>query len=141
MMKTLLTLAFALLVFVPQTFAMDHGKDKMKMEGHKAKAVVFYSDSCGACKILDPKMKEAMQAINTNMIDVVMFDFSSKDTIEATKTLAKEKGVESTLQAYGAKTGFVVLLNHKGEEVGKLTIEDTTAEIAGKVASAILAKS
>ncbi len=86
-------------------------------------------------------MKAAMKAINTDMIDVVMLDFSNKETIEATKALAKEKGVDETLQSYGAKTGFVVLLDAEGNEVGKLMNDDTTAEIASKVASAILGQS
>ena len=140
-MKTLLTMAFALLAFIPQTFAMDGAMHKDAMEAPKAKAVMFYSDSCGSCKILDPKMTEAMSAINTDMIDVVKFDFSSKDTIEATKALATEKGVDSVLQSYGAKTGFVVLLDSEGNEVGTLKKDHSAAEIAAKVAEAIIGKS
>ena len=53
-------------------------------------AVVFYSDTCGSCKILEPKMEAAMQAVNMDKINVVKFDFSNKETIEATKMLAAE---------------------------------------------------
>lgn len=143
-MKTLLTLAFAVLAFLPQSFAMDHGNhahDKMKTETHKAKAVVFYADNCGACKILDPKMKEAMKAINMDMIDVIKFDFSNSEAIEATKALAKEKSVDNVLQSYGAKTGFVVLLDASGVEVGTLKVDHSISEIAGKLASTIIGNS
>ena len=101
------------------------------------KAVVFYSDSCGSCKILDPRMKAALNAINPAEIEVVKFDFSNKETIEATKVLAATAGVENILQEYGAKTGFIVLVNEAGEVVEKLTKQDETADIAGKLAMSI----
>ena len=139
MKTTLLTMAFALLAFIPQVFAMDGTVEATKEA--PIKAVVFYSDSCGSCKILEPNMMKAMGAINTDKIDVVKFDFSNKDKIAATRTLAADKGVEATLQQYGAKTGFVILLNDKGEEVGKLKVDDDAAAIAAKVTAAIIAAS
>ena len=101
------------------------------------KAVVFYSDSCGSCKILDPRMKAALNAVNQDEVKVVKLDFSSKETIEATKTLATTAGVNDVLQKYGAKTGFAVLVNQDGEIIEKLTKKDETADIAGKLAMSI----
>lgn len=144
MKSTLLTMAFALIAFIPQTFAPAHAmddkmpKDAMVVEAPSATAVIFYSDSCGSCKILEPRMAVAMEAINMNKIDVVKFDFSNKATIEATKTLAAEKNVSSVLQTYGAKTGFVVLLDNTGKEVGKLKVDHTTSDIASELAKAIV---
>lgn len=135
-MKTLLTLAVAIMAFVPTAFAMD--KNETMKEQVAVKAVVFYATNCGSCKILEPRMEEAMAAINANKIDVVKFDFSSKETIEATKALANEKNVNDTLQQYGAKTGFVVLLDQDGNEVNKLKVDDSSADIAAKIVKAIV---
>lgn len=143
MKATLLTLAFAVLAFIPQVFAMNHGDhaEKMAAPAPAATAVIFFSESCGSCKILDPVMKEAMQAINTDKVDVVKFDFTNKDTIAATRTLASEKNVEATLQKYGAKTGFVVLLDAAGNEVDIVKVDDNATDIAVKLVKAITTKS
>ena len=101
------------------------------------KAVMFYADNCGSCKILDPKLQEAMTIINDEKLELVKFDFSNKDKIAMTRDLAKNAEVDNILQEYGAKTGFVVLVNQKGEVVEKLTKKDDTAEIAGKLAMSI----
>jgi thiol-disulfide isomerase/thioredoxin len=140
-MKTsLLTLAFAFMAFIPTVFAMDGAahKDMAMEKTAKITAVAFHSDSCGSCKILGPRMKEAMKAVNADKINLVKFDFSNAKTTAATKTLAAEKGVDSVLQQYGAKTGFIVLLNNHGKEVGKLKVDDTSADIAAKIAKAIV---
>ncbi len=143
-MKSLLTLAFALLAFVPTSHAMEeHGmmiKDKMMAEkaGPAVKAVVFYSDSCGSCKILEPKMMKAMKAVNMDQIDVVKLDFSSKDTIEATKVLATDKELGGLLQKFGAKTGFVTLVGADGVIINKIGKDDTEAEIATKLVTAVV---
>jgi len=86
-------------------------------------------------------MMKAMQAVNTDKVDVVKFDFSSKDTIAATKILATEKGVDAVLQSYGVKTGFVVLLDKNGQEVDKLKVDDNAADIAAKITKAIVNQS
>ena len=115
----------------------DVAADVMAEEAPAIKAVIFYADSCGSCKILDPRMKAALNAINPAEIDVVKLDFSNKDTIEETKVLAKTAGVDNILQQYGAKTGFIVLVNEQGEVVEKLTKKDEAADIAGKIAVSI----
>jgi len=143
----LIMAAFALLAALPLT-AKAFDNDKVPMlkdadamaevvEAPAIKAVIFYSDTCGSCKILDPRMKEAMNAINKDEVEVVKFDFSNKDAIEATKTLAAKSKVENILQEYGAKTGFVVLVNSQGEIVEKLTKADEIVDIAVKVAKSI----
>lgn len=104
-------------------------------------AVSFHSDTCGSCKILDPKIKDAMNAINKDKIDMVKLDFTNKDTIEQSKALANEKGLNDILQQYGSRTGFIVLVNAEGKEVDKLKVDDSTADIAAKVAKAIASAS
>lgn len=134
MKTTLFTLALAVLAFIPQSFAMEN----MTQENSAPiKAVVFYADSCGACKILEPRMADAMDIINKDKINVVKFDFSNKDSIAATRELAVTQGINNILQKYGAKTGFVILVNNAGEEIATLKVDHTTADIASELAKAI----
>jgi len=147
-MKSFLTImALAILAIMPAAFADNHamkdkmGKmDKMSMEAkmEKVNAVVFYSDTCGSCKILEPKMMDAMGVINMDAVNVVKLDFSNKETIEASKKLAMDNGVNATLQSYGAKTGFVVLVDNDGNEISKLTVNDSAADIAAKLTASAL---
>lgn len=136
--------AFALFILLPfGANAMD--KEHSSMTEAKTiisepaiKAVVFYSDTCGSCKILEPRMMKAMGAVNKDKIDVVKFDFSNKASIEATKQLAKDKNIDSILQQYGAKTGFVVLVNNAGEIVDTIKVDNDAVDIASKLTSAVL---
>ncbi len=139
-MKTLLTIiALALMALMPAAFADDHGMmDKMEKTNAKVNAVVFYSDTCGSCKILEPKMKEAMGVINIDRVNVVKLDFSNSETIENSKIKAAENGIDSTLLAYGTKTGFVILVDDAGNEITKLTKDDSSADIATKITAAAL---
>lgn len=139
-MKSLLTLAFALLAFMPMAHAMDKEKAMETMQP-KVKAVVFYSENCGSCKILEPKVAAAMKAINMDNIEVVKLDFTTKETIEASKALAEDKDISGLLQKFGAKTGFVTLLNSDGEIVEKLGRDDTVEDIATKLVRSIVKSS
>lgn len=138
MKLSLLAMVFAFMAFLPQAFAMEDQNAENATHEKTATAVIFYADNCGACKILEPKMTEAMKAINMNKINIVKLDFSSKAAIEASKTLAAEQNVNDTLQQYGAKTGFVVLLDKEGNEIDKLKVDDNTGDIAAKLARAIV---
>ncbi len=102
-------------------------------------AIMFFSQQCTSCKILDPRMKKAMQAVNTDKINVVTFDFSNKDAIAQTRTTAEENGLSDVLQSYGAKTGYVVLLDASGKEIDKIKVDHDEKEIANKLTNAIIA--
>lgn len=132
---TLFTMAFALFAMLPFSAQADETTTSEVMP--VIKAVAFHSDNCGSCKILGPRIMKAKEAINPDKLSVVKFDFTNSETIEATKTLATQKGVNHVLQKYGAKTGFVILVNNAGEEVDTLKVDDNTADIAAKLATAI----
>lgn len=133
---TLFTMAFALLAILP--FSAQAGEQTTKDEASPLiTAVSFHSDHCGSCKAIAPRMGTAKQIINPDKLSIVKFDFTSKESIEATNALAKEKDVDSLLQKYGARTGFIVLIDNAGKEVDKITVDDDTAEIAAKLATAI----
>jgi thiol-disulfide isomerase/thioredoxin len=129
MMKFLMTLALALLTFIPVTQAMQDTKS--------VSVVMFHADNCGACKILAPKMEEALNQADQTKLDVVKFDFSNRQTIEETKALAEAKGLNSTLQTYGAKTGFAVLVDSDGNILETIKFNDDVDEISAKLAKAI----
>ena len=140
---SLFTAVFALLTALPlMAHAMDNApvpQTEMKEVQTAApiSAVAFHSDSCGSCKILGPRMKEAMEIINKDKVNLVKFDFTNKETIEKTKALAIEKKVGNILQKYGAKTGFVVLVDGSGNVVDELKVDDDTPALAAKIATAI----
>lgn len=137
MKSSILTLALAILAVIPfHAQAMEN--DMAAPATPVVKAVFFYADSCGVCKILEPKVTKALSSINPEKLDVIKFDFSNKATINATKELAKEKNINDILQKYGAKTGFVVLVNNNNEIVDTLKVDNEAPEMASKLATAIV---
>ena len=143
MKLSLLIAAFALIVALPTgAKAADNNKTPMAeaesvMPAPVIKAITFHSDSCGSCKILKPRMIEAMEIINQDKVQAVTFDFTNKDTIAQTREIAKAQNVDAVLQKYGAKTGFVVLVQENGDIVETIKVGDNTAAIAAKLATAV----
>lgn len=134
---------FALALFVMGSFApaVTAQEKEMAHDTAPVKAVVFYADTCGSCKILEPRVAAALNAINANKVDVIKFDFSNNTTSAEAVALAKAKNVENILQQFGQKTGFVSIVNNDGEIVEKLTKNDTAEDIAAKLAKAIVSAS
>ncbi len=134
---------FAILVAAPfsaQAFENEKPpivKTEAEVEAPSIKAIAFHSDSCGSCKILGPRMAEAMEVINPTKIEAVKFDFTNKDSIAETRVVATNANVDKVLQKYGAKTGFVVLVNGNGDVVDQIKVDHKTPEIAAKLATAI----
>ena len=139
MKLSLIALALFVMAALPQAFAAD--EKEMMHKDATIKAVVFHSDNCGSCKILAPRVEEAMNAVNTDKIDVVKFDFTTNESGAEAAALAKSKNVESVLQQFGSKTGFISIVNGQGEIVDKLTKNDTAEDIAAKLAKAIVSAS
>lgn len=142
MKLSILTLAFVILAILPQAFAMEHGTDKSVVAHEPAvTAVMFFSTSCASCKILDPRMKEALNGIEADKIDIVVFDFTNKNTIAATKALATEKGLESVLNEFGARTGFIALVDAENHITDRIGVDDNTLDIIVKLNKAIASAS
>lgn len=99
--------------------------------------IMFYSDYCGNCRILAPKIKEALNDIEPNKLRIIKFDYTSREQIMASKDLAREAGLTELQKKYGAKTGFAVLTNMSGEEIATLNVDDTTESIHEKISAAI----
>ncbi len=150
---SLFLMAFALINVLPIT---AHAFDETKMPALKAhggevhqetmvkaeqavaiKAVAFHSDSCGSCKVIGPRIVEALEIINPNKVEMIKFDFTNKQTIEETKSLAAAKNVNPILQKYGARTGWIALVDANGAVVDQIKVDHDTGEMAAKLAIAI----
>ncbi len=142
MKLTLMALALITMgAFIPSASAMDnHMNDKKAMMADKAAvtAVLFFSENCGACKVIDPRLKEAESAFNDAKLDVVKFDLTNDATKLATKELAAAKGLTATMEQYAPKTGFALLVNAQGDVVDQIKVDHDTADIAAKIAKAIV---
>ena len=151
---SLFVMAFALINVLPLTAQAfdDTRMPTLKTHGGEApyeqeamkksystviKAVAFHSDSCGSCKVIGPRITEALEIINPNKVEMVKFDFTNKQTIEETKSLAIAKDVDPILQKFGARTGWIALVNSSGEVVDKIKVDHDIGEMAAKLAVAI----
>ena len=122
---SILAIAVAIFYFTPHLSADDFSNrltPRVSSESNMkapVTAITFFSQNCGSCKILDPRMRKAMQAVNANKINVVLFDFTNKNAITQTKMRAADNGLSEILSRYGVKTGFIVLLDSRGQEIEK----------------------
>lgn len=146
---TLLAAAFAFFLSAPAqadkftttappklTMAKEHVIEK-KIDVPAIRAVAFHSDSCGSCKIIGPRMMEALAIINPAKVSIVKFDLTNEQSISETRKLAEKANVANILEQYGTKTGFVVLVNSAGEVVDTIKVDHDAAEMASKIAMAI----
>jgi len=126
MLKSLFIMAFALvgLVTVPAT-AMDS-----EAQAQKPMLVTFTAEWCGSCKILEPKLEQALTNDKINSgLEVVIFDFTNNDTKAAAASLADEKGLTDIFQKHGPKTGFSLMVGQNMQEQGRFTKENSVEEI------------
>lgn len=132
-MKTLLALtlaAFCGILFSPPAHA-----DDMRMSSPN-KLIVFYADFCGQCKILEPKLEEALKTMDTKSFEQVKFNYTDRDTIMHSKEIAAEKGLTDLQKKYGAKTGFAVIANQEGQEIAFISANESVDEISATLQAA-----
>lgn len=128
----LLGILMAFMMVLP--FGYSHAmSDNTDATNTKATAVIFYADSCGACKLIEPRMKEALTQIDQDALNVVTFDFSNRDAIAQTRQVAKDQNVNDVLMEYGARTGFIVLVDKTGNIVDKINVNDNVDAIVEKL--------
>ncbi|MBL4617089.1 MAG: thioredoxin family protein [Robiginitomaculum sp.] len=75
-------------------------------------AVMFYSNWCGACLILDPKIEAVKPLFKDRPVDFVKFDFSfALVKGKALQALAEEKNLSAIYKNNKGKTGFMLLVD------------------------------
>ena len=127
---------FIALVIAVMPFT-SHAEDTMAKEELKPAAVMFFSANCGSCKVLDPRMKEALAHIHNEALDVIVFDFTNRAAITQTKALAEEKALTNVLNEYGARTGFVALVDEKGRIIDEINVGHDVDAIKAKLKALI----
>ncbi|PHS27644.1 MAG: hypothetical protein COA84_03820 [Robiginitomaculum sp.] len=98
-------------------------------------AAMFYSNWCGACQILDPKIEAVKPNFSGHKVDFVKFDFSyALVRGKALKDLAAEKGVPNIYAKNKGRTGFMLLIDPATETVlDIITMRDNKEAIAAKL--------
>lgn len=98
-------------------------------------AVMFYSNWCGACLILDPRIEMVKPVFKDRPVDFVKFDFSySLVRGKALQQLAKEKNLGEIYRNNKGKTGFMLLVNPNSSQVlDVITMNDSANDIAIKL--------
>lgn len=133
-MKTILAItAIALIGLIGTPIFSAQAADKTNL-------VLFYSDYCGQCKILEPKLKEALNDVDKGAITFIKFDYTDRDRIMASKDVAAENGLTELQKKYGAKTGFAILTDSDGHELGQLSASDSVEELYKKITGALVTK-
>jgi len=98
-------------------------------------AVMFYSNWCGACLILDPKIEAVKPVFKDRPVDFVKFDFSfALVRGKALQQLADEKNLGEIYRNNKGKTGFMLLVNPVTAQVlDVITMDDSANDIAIKL--------
>jgi thiol-disulfide isomerase/thioredoxin len=128
MIKSLFIMAFAVFGFMAPASAMEP-----LANNDKPTIVVFHADWCGSCKILGPKMMEAMEQLESKeALHIVKFDLTDDTTKAKSADMAGENGLTDLYQKLTPKTGFAVLVKD-GQEAVRITKTDSVEVIKAKL--------
>ncbi|WOO41383.1 TlpA family protein disulfide reductase [Rubellicoccus peritrichatus] len=130
--KHLLT-ALVLLSFfgISQANAMEAAEPKVI-------GLLFYSDSCGSCKVLDPKIETAKNDYTTEPILFVTFDHSNAGSKNQAALLADSLSLGKIYDAQKKASGYMLLVDPKsGKVITKLTREMSEDDIKAAFNSAL----
>jgi len=104
----------------------------------KVVGLMFYSDTCASCKILDPKIQTVKNDYATKPILFATLDHSNDGSKNQAALLADSLGLGKVYSAQEKASGFMLLVNPKtGEVIEKLTRDMTEAEITAAIDKAI----
>ena len=116
------------------------------VEKTKTTIVFFYADWCPSCKVVEPRIEDAIQSLDEDKKDdltIVKFDFSNEFTQGESAGLAGQYGLSELYNEYAPGTGFAVLIDEDVElfEQVRLTQTDSTDEMKKKLKDFIKIKS
>ncbi|MGF1678895.1 MAG: TlpA family protein disulfide reductase [Candidatus Methylacidiphilales bacterium] len=96
----------------------------------KVVGLMFYSDTCGSCKILDPKIESVKKDYVTQPILFATLDHSNEGSKNQAALLAETLGLGKVYAAQEKASGFLLLVNpQSGEVITKLTRDMSEADI------------
>ncbi|MEM9706140.1 MAG: thioredoxin domain-containing protein [Pseudomonadota bacterium] len=102
-------------------------------------AATFTSEWCSACKVLEPRLKEARSRLGDTPVRFVEFDFTFGERPEHTEIAAKH-GLSDLYGRYKGATGFTVLVDAKtGARIDTLTINYSANAIRAAIVQAAAA--
>lgn len=112
-MKFILAIATALTFFLAFNTPASASKDDLV-------GVMFFADWCGSCKVLEPRVEKAREDEVLKDVEFVVFDMTDRNSIDNTRKLAKDEGLNDVLMTYGSATGFLVIYDRKEQKVVQL---------------------
>lgn len=132
-MKTRLTLLLAACAaLTPFTLSA------MEPAAPKAYGLLFYSDTCGSCKVLDPKIEAVKADYLGKPLLFVRFDHSNAATSNQAALLADAIELEQVYSDQEKKSGYMLLVDADSKEVvGKLTRDLTEEQIKEELDKAL----
>lgn len=132
MNKVLSLFGASLLVLTVFTSALQAAPEKPKVHG-----ILFFSESCGSCKILDPKIEKVKASFKGQPVLFTKLDHSNDFSSGQAELLAASIGVGNIYSKQAKKSGYMLLVNDKNEVVAKLTKKMTEDEISAEITNAL----
>jgi thiol-disulfide isomerase/thioredoxin len=80
-------------------------------------AVKFYADWCGSCKVITPVFHELQAKFDTQPVLYIVLDHTREFNRQQSKYLATSLGLDKIWAKNGGKTGFILLINGKTQEI------------------------
>lgn len=100
--------------------------------------LMFFSDTCGSCKILDPKIENVKKDYLSQPILFATLDHSNDGSTNQAALLADSLGLAEVYAAQEKASGFLLLVNpESGEIITKLTRDMSEDEIKAAFDSAL----
>ncbi len=104
----------------------------------KVIGMMFYADSCGSCKVLDPKIETVRAGLGDEPILFAKFDHSNELTTAQAAMLASALGVGEAYSAQEKASGFLLLVDAETKApITKLTRDMSEEEIKAQIDQAV----
>ena len=100
----------------------------------KPSAVYYHADWCPNCQTLSPKFEQAASDIDG--LNVLVMDYTNMETTGESQRKALQMGLFEVV-ANNRHTGYVLMLNAAGDEVGRLYRTSSTDEIRRQLAALV----
>jgi len=102
-------------------------------------AVTFSSAWCAACRILSPRLADAMRAFENEPVRFIDFDFSFGPS-ETLAAEAEQLGIADVYEQFKGATGFTVLVDPaSGKALSVLTAASSREDLRARIAAALAA--